>query len=59
MTFDYIVVAGGGAGGSGVIIVQYPGGTARGTFNPAVPVTTLNPGSFVRHTIAGSTNWTL
>jgi hypothetical protein len=42
-----------------VAIVQYPGGTVRGTFSPSAPVTTLNPGAFVRHTITGSTTWTI
>jgi hypothetical protein len=42
-----------------VAIVQYPGGTVRGTFDPSAPVTTLNPGAFVRHTITGSTTWTI
>jgi hypothetical protein len=42
-----------------VSIVQYPGGTVRGTFSPAAPVTTVNPPAFVRHTIAGSTTWTI
>jgi hypothetical protein len=42
-----------------VCIVQYPGGTVLGSFSPAVPVTTLNPGAFVRHTITQSTTWTI
>jgi len=54
-TFD----ASGSAGASGIVILQYPGGTVRGTFSPAPAVTTLNPGSFVRHTVTGSTTWTI
>jgi hypothetical protein len=47
----------GGSGGSGVAVIQYPGGTVRGTFSPAPQVVTDNPGAYVRHTINGSVVW--
>jgi hypothetical protein len=41
------------------VVIQYPGGVVQGTFSPSAPVTTVNPGAYVRHTITGSTNWTI